>query len=282
MKRHRHSNSDGNLLPMICSKCVATEQICLSLTQENRLLHEQLQDAMETMRNMRKVWKCAICFEDFLPDSLYILDKCDHKFCAKCLSDYVNAMVLDAQTTIVCPNCKAPMEHHEVLQLMNPEYQARYEKVCLDLALSMMNDIVNCPTPNCGNAFIRDPVVRDIHCLSCDVRFCADCKRLPHPDIPLCEDVAQILKTREEVASEAWIAGYSRPCPRCNAPIQKVSGCNHMNCTKCKYSFCWSCMGEYSNGHFSQGRCQQYGDVPNAPLPPIREREEESSSDESD
>lgn len=256
MKRRRpRSNSDPNLANRRFDE---TETELAALRVENHLLKCQLQELSEATKELRKVWKCAICFDEFLPDNLYILDKCNHKYCTKCLSAYVDSMVMDAQTTVSCPHCKQPMEHHELMQLMNPAYRERYEKFCLDFALSTMNDVVNCPTANCGNAFIRDPATRDIHCLSCDARFCTDCKRLPHPDIVNCAEVEQILKSREERASESWISGYSKQCPKCHSPIQKISGCNHMTCAKCHHNFCWICLGNYVPGHFDGGRCRQY------------------------
>jgi len=34
---------------------------------------------------------------------------------------------------------------------------------------------------------------------------------------------------------ESYVAAYSRPCPRCQSPIEKNHGCNHMTC-KCGVS----------------------------------------------
>jgi ariadne-1 len=31
-------------------------------------------------------------------------------------------------------------------------------------------------------------------------------------------------------------------CPGCNVPIEKNTGCNHMQCIKCKAGFCWLCL----------------------------------------
>ncbi|CAN0477976.1 unnamed protein product, partial [Discosporangium mesarthrocarpum] len=39
------------------------------------------------------------------------------------------------------------------------------------------------------------------------------------------------------------IAESSKPCPSCFAPIMREYGCNSMKCCRCKYSFCWSCLG---------------------------------------
>lgn len=69
-----------------------------------------------------------------------------------------------------------------------------------------------------------------MRCIKCGNNFCADCKKKPHPDIPNCSDVEQITKLRDEVASEAWIAGYTKPCPKCSYAIEKNGGCNHMTC----------------------------------------------------
>lgn len=35
------------------------------------------------------------------------------------------------------------------------------------------------------------------------------------------------------------------PCPNCKMWIQKDGGCPHMKCEKCKYEFCWHCLGSY-------------------------------------
>lgn len=32
-----------------------------------------------------------------------------------------------------------------------------------------------------------------------------------------------------------------RPCPRCQAPIEKNEGCLHMTCRQCRHQFCWGC-----------------------------------------
>merc|ERR1719150_3376859 len=50
-----------------------------------------------------------------------------------------------------------------------------------------------------------------------------------------------------------WTKGVDiKPCPRCNAHITKLEGCNHVNCKFCKLEFCWLCRREYKPGHFNR------------------------------
>ena len=46
-----------------------------------------------------------------------------------------------------------------------------------------------------------------------------------------------------------------RKCPNCKSPIEKSSGCNHMNCKKCKHEFCWLCLRPYSHYHYKYYNC---------------------------
>ena len=43
-----------------------------------------------------------------------------------------------------------------------------------------------------------------------------------------------------------WVAANTKKCPRCQTPIEKDEGCNHMNCRKCRKEFCWICMQDWS------------------------------------
>lgn len=38
---------------------------------------------------------------------------------------------------------------------------------------------------------------------------------------------------------------FEEPCPRCGVYIYREAGCNHMVCVRCKYEFCWWCLGSF-------------------------------------
>ena len=49
-------------------------------------------------------------------------------------------------------------------------------------------------------------------------------------------------KSSGDIANALWLAANCKRCPRCQTPIEKDEGCNHMSCRKCRYEFCWICM----------------------------------------
>jgi hypothetical protein len=63
----------------------------------------------------------------------------------------------------------------------------------------------------------------------------------------------------DDVAHHLWLKANTRPCPKCNTPIEKNDGCNHMICLNrhCRYEFCWICRKDWSLHSTSTGgkRC---------------------------
>ena len=47
--------------------------------------------------------------------------------------------------------------------------------------------------------------------------------------------------------------GLANRCPKCKSLFEKVSGCQHMTCSICKYEWCWVCgMPYHSVLHYGQ------------------------------
>jgi len=94
-------------------------------------------------------------------------------------------------------------------------------------------------------------------------RFCFSCGEGVHWPVP-CERLEKWKEKVEEeigdvdgnvvdpndvsaVAQKLWLKANTRPCPRCNVPIEKNDGCNHMTCTNqsCNHEFCWICRKDW-------------------------------------
>lgn len=70
-----------------------------------------------------------------------------------------------------------------------------------------------------------------------------------------------------DVAQNLWMKVNTRPCPKCNAPIQKDEGCNHITCRNpyCKHQFCWICRADWSTHNTATGgnyRCNRWVEQP--------------------
>eukprot|EP00536_Pseudo-nitzschia_multiseries_P002486 jgi/Psemu1/183667/e_gw1.33.39.1 len=51
----------------------------------------------------------------------------------------------------------------------------------------------------------------------------------------------------DELAQKLWLKANTRPCPKCNVPIEKNDGCNHMVCHGCLHEFCWICRKDWKS-----------------------------------
>lgn len=55
-----------------------------------------------------------------------------------------------------------------------------------------------------------------------------------------------------------WILVNIKECFKCNSIIEKNGGCNYMMCCKCKYEFCWMCMGLWLEYGMSWYNCNRF------------------------
>merc|ERR1719343_1924776 len=96
--------------------------------------------------------------------------------------------------------------------------------------------VAECPQPGCVGVAYVEPGRRTAMCF-------------------LCEHQWQVSDSGDDTA-QANFGSNVRVCPKCQAPIEKRSGCNHMQCSKCGRQFDWSgaefanpTYGSQSSGH---------------------------------
>jgi len=62
----------------------------------------------------------------------------------------------------------------------------------------------------------------------------------------------------QDLATLVWLSRNTKACPKCKSKIQKNEGCNHMTCGKCRYQFCWICMGAWAPHRGEYYNCTKY------------------------
>ena len=93
-----------------------------------------------------------------------------------------------------------------------------------------------------------------ISCQKCGHKSCIACESVWHLGVT-CEDYQEqrkavaerIARNEEEQAAAHYVAANAKNCPQCRAPGEKVSGCDHMTCPRCKYQYCWMCFANYDD-----------------------------------
>jgi hypothetical protein len=88
------------------------------------------------------------------------------------------------------------------------------------------------------------PVI--VNCTRCRISsFCRKCTS------SYCDGECENGKKSIDDISEENIKKTTKKCPnkKCNSPIYKIDGCNHVECQVCKIHFCYTCVTEYEKGN---------------------------------
>ncbi|PSR97740.1 hypothetical protein BD289DRAFT_361919 [Coniella lustricola] len=210
---------------------------------------------------------CDICCEDGDDLETFAI-KCGHRYCVDCYRQYLTQKIKEEgeAARIQCPSdgCTRIIDARSLDLLVGDDLVDRYQQL-LNRTYVQDNDTLKwCPAPDCENAVScavkkkeLDRIVPTVAC-SCGYRFCFGCINTDHQPAP-CELVKRWLKKCADDSETAnWISANTKECPKCNSTIEKNGGCNHMTCRKCKYEFCWMCMGLWSEHGTSWYNCNRF------------------------
>lgn len=95
--------------------------------------------------------------------------------------------------------------------------------------------LCGCPEDGCAG-FLRSS---DHACGACGKKACSRCNLALTEDHECKED---------DIATAKMIRKETKPCPKCNVPIYRASGCPQMFCTQCQCVFDWSTGLEQTHG----------------------------------
>ncbi|KDO20827.1 hypothetical protein SPRG_13642 [Saprolegnia parasitica CBS 223.65] len=184
---------------------------------------------------------CNICFEpSHVAAAVWRCDACPAIACLRCMRHYVRHKVNGGQVTsgqLVCPGpCRSPLANVELF--MQPSLFVKYTRF-LNTQLEIQQGTRYCPRPECGAPLNMDKSSsskRRVYCATCDTESCFECGDRFHA-WPVCKD-RRFRKYCDRHAVQT--------CARCQWPIEKHGGCNHMTCLRCGHEFCWLCLAEWS------------------------------------
>lgn len=207
--------------------------------------------------------KCSVYFDT--SDN----EGCTHSqrtICRVCMYEYIRSN-WNLGIDISCPECSTILSHDAIKSILYSSgdiklYQ-RYVQFDLYRALENNPEFIWC-AHGCGSGQLNEGATMNttVQCIQCSKLTCFR-HRSPWHEGLTCEEYDLPKNTREQHASERWIDGHTKTCPKCHVHIEKNEGCDHMTCRKCQYEFCWECLVPYSNirrhGAYLHGKkCKHY------------------------
>ena len=201
---------------------------------------------------------CPICYSEIEKESSLSL-KCNHLICEDCFKEYITNKLISEPLNILytyCPldGCNLYLTRTIYKKcITDKKYQRIFAKSVIRNFTITNKDIKSCPNPYCNVSIkAQNNIAKEIKC-QCGTTFCFSCLRESH--LPCdCEMTKQWLEfTKDKGSGEdfVWIKENTKKCPKCQSPIEKNQGCNHMTCQKkaggCGYEFCWECMRSWNS-----------------------------------
>ncbi|KAK5125770.1 hypothetical protein LTR85_012046 [Meristemomyces frigidus] len=102
-------------------------------------------------------------------------------------------------------------------------------------------EYAQCPGPNCAAYYKLHESGDQNICPSCFAVTCVGCKVEQHFG-ETCRQYQERV-TGQLRALEEWMLKHgAKRCKRCNTIVEKLDGCNNMQCPGCKADFCFTCM----------------------------------------
>lgn len=188
---------------------------------------------------LRMLTFCEICCSWLRTEDMWPLT-CKHLVCEVCLGRHLaveaEKMLSNAQRhPLPClfPECGTPISVATATSFCKQVRGVWHDLGQREKLLSHARyPVAECPKPGCVGVAYVEPGRRNAMCF-------------------LCEHQWQVSEADDSTAQPNFGSNV-RVCPKCQAPIEKTWGCDHMDCTKCGRRFNWSGADYANTTHSSQ------------------------------
>jgi len=215
---------------------------------------------------------CPICCDDNPSDPRSLV--CGHKFCSVCWGEYIkNKVRTEGEQWVTCmgEDCSvvAPNEFVQSVLSGDTSTWERFKELLVRHYVASNHNLKYCPYPSCTytvscpSASSKSSLTTMVPIVTCGAsashKFCFGCN-IDDDHRPVVCGVAKmwLQKCQDDSETANWIKTNTKECSKCQSTIEKNGGCNHMTCKKCKYEFCWVCMGPWSEHGTAWYSCNRY------------------------
>ncbi|KZT04183.1 uncharacterized protein LAESUDRAFT_728418 [Laetiporus sulphureus 93-53] len=213
---------------------------------------------------------CPICFDEEQTETMALC--CNHKFCKSCWNAYVTSKIrTEAECWITCmaERCSIAAPDPFVHEALGEDAETweRFQELLGRQFVSNMHNLKYCPYPSCTYTAScsavpnRSVLLKTVPIVTCGAghKFCFGCN-IDSDHRPVICAIARmwLQKCHDDSETANWIKSNTKECSKCQSTIEKNGGCNHMTCKKCRWEFCWVCLGPWSEHGSSFYNCNRY------------------------
>ncbi|KAJ7589570.1 hypothetical protein C8J56DRAFT_35592 [Mycena floridula] len=212
---------------------------------------------------------CPVCYDQV--SSPFPLG-CGHIYCTPCLRHLLTSAKDTRNFPLCClgsdNTCRIPIPIPTIQRLISvTDFNRLLETVFIDYVEKHPNDLRFCKTPACTQLYRCTRRSEEINCPSCFSSVCSACHGEGHSGMT-CEDWRiENNPAEQQRMTDIWMSrqgGRVKKCPSCQVYIEKVEGCNHMEC-RCGAHVCWICLQMFTDdAHVYQHLNSVHGGIDDA------------------
>ncbi|KAK4373612.1 hypothetical protein RND71_008996 [Anisodus tanguticus] len=194
---------------------------------------------------------CPICLCEL--EDAYRLEGCNHFFCRSCLLEQCESAIRSREGfPLLCmlKGCGTHILVSDLRSLLSSEKLEELFRASLGAFVAASGGRYRfCPSPDCPSVYHvaeSGEVGVPFACGACYVETCTSCHLEYHPYISC--DKYKEFKDDPDFSLKEWCKGKEnvKNCPVCGFTIEKVDGCNHIEC-RCGKHVCWVCLVFFSS-----------------------------------
>lgn len=220
--------------------------------EQERIFQEELELARKAEEAAR-FRDCTVCGDSKDPLEYPIKTatyRCDHpsNICVDCMHSWLASEFENKGCDgIKCPECPETLSYADVQRSASVQTFQAYDSLTARNAMNASDEFAWCLASGCNSGQLNIDNNSFMDCVTCGYKQCL-LHKVPWHTGETCEAYeyrTSGAKAREEERkTEAMLEGISKKCPGegCGWRIQKLDGCDHMTCRRCRHEFCWSCL----------------------------------------
>lgn len=193
--------------------------------------------------------------------------ECKHKFCRDCWTKHIEVKIAEGfSTEITCmaQKCDLLLPEDFALSLPISSYlKVQYQHFAFHNYVLSHPYLRFCVGPNCSMIFkAKQVLAKRVVCPQCKSMFCFKCGDSYHAPTDCVTIKNWLTKCADDSETANYFSAHTKDCPNCNICIEKNGGCNHMQCYKCRFDFCWMCLGDWKGHGTEYYECSRYKENP--------------------